>query len=91
VVPLRGNLAAMALQTVFRITGKAGQWILAFGLLLAVLGLIAWLLAIFHISAQFLLNLGLLGRPVIFIGLLLVFIAALLQRRLIRRGSVPLR
>jgi peptidoglycan biosynthesis protein MviN/MurJ (putative lipid II flippase) len=85
----RAILAAMVLERAFRITGKLGQWILAFGLVLAALGMIAWVLAISHLPTQFLFNLGILALPVIFIGFVLVLVAAILQRLLLRRRSSP--
>jgi hypothetical protein len=75
----------MVLERTFRFTRKAGQWVSVFGLALAALGLIAWLLAILNHPQPFLLDLGIMALPVIFVGLVCFFIAAGIEQILIRR------
>jgi uncharacterized membrane protein len=77
----------MALQRALSFTRKAAQWLLLFGLVLAAFGLVGWLLAIFHHPLPFLLNLGILALPVIFVGFVFLFIVAGIEQVLIRRQS----
>ena len=75
------------MERAFRIARTLGQWASFFGLALAALGLIGWVLSLFHLPASFLLNLGILALPVIFLGILLLMLAGIFERTLIRRRS----
>jgi hypothetical protein len=77
------------MERAFRLARTLGQWILIFGLVLAVLGLIGWVLSLFHRPSSFLIDLGVLCLPAFFVGILFLFIAAIFQRILIRRSSRP--
>jgi len=75
------------MERAFRIARTLGQWVMIFGLALAALGLIGWVLSLFHRPQPLLLDLGILALPAIFIGMIFLFIAAILERLLIRRRS----
>jgi hypothetical protein len=75
------------MERAFRLARTLGQWILIFGLALAALGLIGWVLSLFHRPQPLLLDLGILALPAFFLGILFLFIAAIFQRILIRSRS----
>jgi hypothetical protein len=77
------------MERAFRIVRTLGQWTLLFGVALAALGLIGWVLSLFHLPSSFLIDLGVLSLPAFFLGILFLFIAAIFQRILIRRSSQP--
>jgi polyferredoxin len=75
------------MERAFRLIRTLGQWICLLALGLVALGLAGGLLSIFHRPSPFLIDLGILGLPVIFVGLVFLFAAALLQRILLRRSA----
>jgi hypothetical protein len=75
------------MERAFRFARALGQWMLLFGLALIALGLIGWVLSIFHFPTSRLIDIGILALPIIFLGILFLFIAAIFQRILIRRSS----
>ena len=76
----------MAAARALTLTTKLAQWISLFGLVLAGFGIAGWILSLFHRASLFLIDLGLLALPFIFIGVVLFFIAALLQYVRVRRS-----
>jgi len=77
----------LGMERAFRIARTLGQWVIIFGLVLAVLGLIGWVLSLLHRPSSFLIDLGILSLPAFFVGILFLFIAAIFQRILIRRRT----
>jgi polyferredoxin len=77
----------LAMERAFRIARTLGQWVIVFGLVLAVLGLIGWVLSLFHRPSSFLIDLGVLSLPAFFLGIVFLFIAAIFQRIIISRRS----
>jgi hypothetical protein len=75
------------MERAFRIARTLGQWVIVVGLALAALGLIGWVLSVFHLPSSFLIDFGILALPAFFLGILFLFIAAIFQRILIRRRS----
>ncbi len=70
----------MAHAGMLRVTMKLAQWITISGVLLAALGLAGSLLGFFRLSAPSLLTeLGVLALPVIFLGLVIFLIVAVVQ------------
>ncbi|HEX4064712.1 MAG TPA: hypothetical protein VHZ09_01720 [Acidobacteriaceae bacterium] len=65
-------------------TAKIAQGISLFGLILAGFGLIGWILSLFNRPSFFLLNLGILALPIVFIGILLLLFVAIFQYFLAR-------
>ncbi|MGA8109920.1 MAG: hypothetical protein WBD46_15790 [Acidobacteriaceae bacterium] len=76
----------MAAARALTLTTRLAQWISLFGLLLAGFGLLGWILSLFHRASLFLIDLGLLALPFIFLGVVLFLIAALLQSFRARRS-----
>ena len=75
------------MERAFRLARTLGQWTSFFGLALAVLGLIGWVLSLFHRPQPFLLDLGILALPALFLGLVFLLIAAVFERIVIRRRN----
>ncbi|HEX4036850.1 MAG TPA: hypothetical protein VHX37_02230 [Acidobacteriaceae bacterium] len=79
----------MAVAAAVRFSAKLGQGLSALGVSMFACGFLGWILALFHLPSSLLLNLGLVALPFVFAGLLLLFIAALLERFLMRRRLNP--
>ena len=71
----------MALERALRVTGNIGQWCALIVAGMAVVGMIGW-----TFKSDFLSGLGILGLPVIFGGILLIFVVLVVQKLVARRS-----
>jgi hypothetical protein len=75
----RATVAAMAMAGLLRLTAKVAQWVLLVGVTLAGVGLVGWVLSVFRAPSSFLMELGILSLPVMFVGIVLFFVVAVGQ------------
>lgn len=63
------------------------KWAFILGTALAAICLIGFMLYLFHLPAAFLVNLGVLALPALFLGVLFAFLAMVLERIVARRSA----
>jgi uncharacterized membrane protein YhdT len=75
------------MERAFRITRIIGQWVLIFGFALAALGLIGGFLYLIHHPMPLFIDFGVLALPALFLGLVILLIAAVFEHIHLRRSS----
>lgn len=75
------------LNWALRFNRKAAQWLTVLGTGLFAVGTVGYILFLFHLHVMFLVDLGIMGLPVIFLGLLFNLIAMILQKIIARRSA----